>query len=199
MVARRWVATLALLSVAFLGAGCAKEIGGNGSPDQAVSGQGGGDDGLNGSGTAAPSTAPAPVTPSGGSGGSGGSGDSDDGETSEVCAALDKSAVDKAFGSSVRLERSQSSGCRIVAADNRSMIVAVFDALTLTEYKRGKYTNVTISGHPGVRTSADIMYVSRGTSPSSRGLLAAYYSGLGDTGTSIATVLMTQLVAKYGN
>jgi hypothetical protein len=117
--------------------------------------------------------------------------------TNEVCRALDKGEVEKAFGSSVALKDSQQTGCQITAANGDSMIVAVFDFLTLAEYKRGSFKDVTVDGHPGVRTDSNIIYVARSHNPSDEGLLAAYYSGLGTEGERIATKMLELLLRKY--
>ena len=82
-----------------------------------------------------------------------------------MCQALDKSAVESAFGSSVSFGRSSSSGCQIEAQDGRSMIVAVFDYLKLSEYKKPDTTDITVAGHPAVKTPTTIIYVARSTNP----------------------------------
>jgi hypothetical protein len=122
-------------------------------------------------------------------------GSSDD--TSPVCQALDKSAVETAFGSSVSFGRSSSSGCKIEAEDGRSMIVAVFDYLKLSEYKKGDTTDLTVAGHPALKTPTTIIYVSRSNSPDAAGLIAAYFAGLRDGGDAIAMKVLEQVVPKF--
>ena len=83
--------------------------------------------------------------------------DAGGGGTSPVCQALDQSAVEAAIGTKVTFARSQSSGCQIRADDGRSMIVAAFDYLKLSDYaSRSGATPVTVGGYPGVRTSSTI-------------------------------------------
>jgi hypothetical protein len=114
-----------------------------------------------------------------------------------VCKALDKDAAEKAFGTSVSFKDSQQTGCQITAENGDSMIVAVFDFLTLAEYKHGSFTDLTVGGHPGVRTDSNILYVARSQDPADEGLLAAYFSGLGPDGEKIATTMLEQLLKKY--
>jgi hypothetical protein len=114
-----------------------------------------------------------------------------------VCQALDKSAVESAFGGSVSFGRSSSSGCQIEAEDGRSMIVAVFDYLKLTQYKKADTTDLTVAGHPALKTSTTIIYVSRSSDPDAAGLIAAYFAGLRDGGDAIATKVLEQVVPKF--
>jgi hypothetical protein len=196
MTARRMLAGLGLLLAACTTAACAQVVSGTGSaaPD------------IQSRITASPSDSPtssddsssAPSTSSSSSsdhddngGGSGGS------DTSAVCQALDKSAVESAFGSSVSFGRSSSSGCQIEAEDGRSMIVAVFDYLKLSEYKKGDTTDLTVAGHPALKTATTIIYVSRSNSPDAAGLIAAYFAGLRDGGDAIATKVLEQVVPKF--
>jgi hypothetical protein len=196
MTARRILAGLALLLAACTSAACAQVVTGSGSaaPD------------LQGRITASPTdTAPtssddsssaAPSTSASSSSSGDGSGDGG-GDTSAVCQALDESAVEAAFGASVSFGRSSSSGCQIEAPDGRSMIIAVFDYLKLSEYEKPDTTPLTIAGHPGVKTSTTIIYVSRNTNPGSPGLIAAYFAGLRDGGDAIATKVLEQVVPKF--
>ena len=48
------------------------------------------------------------------------------------------------------------------------MIVAVFDYLKLSEYKKPDTTDLTVAGHPAVKTPTTIIYVARGTNPDAR-------------------------------
>jgi hypothetical protein len=203
MTARRVLAGLGLLLAACTTAACAQVVSGTGSaaPD------------IQGSITASPSASPgssptssdspaaSPSSPSTSvsSSSNGGGGDNSDGgdDTSPVCQALDKSAVESAFGSSVSFGRSSSSGCQIEAADGRSMIVAVFDYLKLSEYKKPGTTDLTVAGHPAVKTPTTIIYVARGTNPDADGLVAAYFAGLRDGGDVIATKILEQVVPKF--
>ena len=114
-----------------------------------------------------------------------------------MCQALDKAAVENAFGSSVSFGRSSSSGCQIEAADGRSMIVAVFDYLKLSQYKKSDTTDLTVAGHPAVRTPTTIIYVARSDNPDAAGLVAAYFAGLRDGGDAIATKILEQVVPKF--
>jgi hypothetical protein len=188
MVGRRAVATLAVLLAAAFVPGCAKTVTGRGTlAEDAVRPGGGGP-----TSTEPPSSSGSPsVSPTGP-----GSSPAGDG-TNEVCQALEKDAVEKAFGASVSLEDSQTTGCQIAAENGNSMIVAVFDFLTLAEYKRGSFTELTVAGHPGVRTNSNIIYVGRSQSPSDEGLLAAYFSGLGTDGERIATAVLELLLGKF--
>jgi len=191
MVARRAVAALAVLLAAVFVAGCARTVSGRGTlAEDAVRPSGGGGptttESPSGSPSGSPSASPSESSSSGGGGG-----------TNAVCRALERNAVETAFGSSVSLKDSQQTGCQITADDGNSMIVAVFDFLTLAEYKRGSFKNLTVDGHPGLRTEANIIYVARSQSPSDEGLLAAYFSGLGSDGERIATAMLQLLLKKY--
>lgn len=196
MTARRILAGLALLLAACTTAACAQVVTGSGSaaPDL----QGGT---ITVSPTDSPPTdsnspAPSPSASSSDDNG-GGSGGNGSGSPSPVCLALDKSAIESAFGSSVSFGRSSSSGCQIEAEDGRSMIVAVFDYLKLSEYKKPDTTDLTVAGHPALKTSTTIIYVSRTTDPDSAGLVAAYFAGLRDGGDAIATKVLEQVVPKF--
>jgi hypothetical protein len=193
MVARRAVATLAVLLAAAFVAGCAKTISGRGTlAENAVQAGGGGGPTPSGS----PSESPG-ESPSGSSGESPSESPSAGGGTNEVCQALDRDTVEKAFGASVEFKDSQKTGCQITSNDGDSMIVAVFDFLTLAEYRRGSFKDLTVGGHPGLRTDANIMYVARSRSPSAEGLLAAYFSGLSSDGERIAKAILELLLKKY--
>jgi hypothetical protein len=197
MTARRILAGLALILAACSTAACAEVVAGSGSAAPDIQGQAT----ASPSGPAPTSTDDASSTPStsasssednGDNGGADGGGD-----TSPVCQALDKSAVESAFGGSVSFGRSSSSGCQIEAEDGRSMIVAVFDYLKLSEYKKPDTTDLTVAGHPALKTSTTIIYVSRSTNPDSAGLVAAYFAGLRDGGETIATKILEQVVPKF--
>lgn len=188
MTARRILAGLALLLVVPAAAACAQVVPGSGTV--AADAQIGG--GPTGSATPSPTDEPtsssssASPSPSASGGG-----------TSPVCQALDKAAVESAFGTSVTFSRSQSSGCRISADDGRSMIVAVFDYLKLNDYKRPGSTELMVAGYPAVRTSTTIIYVGRSKDPAAPGLLAAYFSGLRDGGDPLATKILEMLIPKF--
>jgi Protein of unknown function (DUF3558) len=195
MMARRVLAFLAALSAAALVAGCAKTVTGQasfaGGAIPAPSGSGSSSD--------APSSSPSETesstessTDSSSSSSDGGSGD-----TNAVCAALDKAEVERLLGASVTLKQSQSTGCQVTASNGKSLIVAVFDFLTLNEYKKEQFQNLKVSGHPAIRTQSNIIYVARSADPAAEGLLAAYFSGLGDGGDNIASSLLSQLLKKY--
>jgi hypothetical protein len=199
MTARRMLAGLGLLLAACATAACAQVVSGTGSaaPD------------LQGQVTASPSGSPTPSgdsssspsasasSSSDGGGDDNGGGNNGGDDTSPVCQALDKSAVESAFGSSVSFGRSSSTGCQIEAEDGRSMIVAVFDYLKLSEYKKPDTTDLTVAGHPAVKTSTTIIYVARGNNPDAAGLVAAYFAGLRDGGDAIATKILEQVVPKF--
>jgi hypothetical protein len=187
---------MALLLATVTTAACAQQIEGTGTIASDVQTGGGG---VTGSATPTETSSPSPsptdddtdsptATPS-----SSGSGS----ETSPVCDALDKGAVQGAFGSSVSFSRSASSGCSIRAEDGRSMIVAVFDYLTLAEYKKAGNKDLTVGGNPATKTPSTIIYVARSKNPSTAGLIAAYFSGLGDNGDTIAVKVLEQLVKKF--
>jgi hypothetical protein len=187
MVARRTLAALAVVFVALLGAGCTETIAGSGSlAADATVPVGPTETGEPTSGpTSEPTASPTSESTGGGSGGS-----------NEVCAALDKAQVEAAFGGSVTLDPELSGSCRIAASDGRSMILGVYDNLTLAQYKIGNYSNLSVGGHPGIKTKT-IIYVSRSTSPTSPGMVAAYFAGLGDNGDPIAKNLLGQLLKKF--
>ena len=190
MTARRLLAGLGLLLAVPAAAACAQVVPGNGALASDVQ-TGGGPTGSSApsptgepTSTGSPSSSPSPS-------GSGG------GSASPVCTALDKGAVESAFGTSVTFSRSQSSGCQLRAEDGRSMIVAVFDYLKVSEYKRPGSTELTVSGYPAVRTSNTILYVGRSKDPAAPGLLAAYFSGLREGGEPIATKVLELLIPTY--
>jgi predicted small secreted protein len=187
MVARRALAALAVLLAAVSVAGCAKTISGRGSLAEDAAPAGPTATGSPSESSAEPSGSPSESP----------SDSSSSGDINEVCRALDQEAVRTAFGTSIRLKNSQQSGCQIMADNGDSMIVAVFDFLTLAEYKHGRFKNLTVGGHPALRTDANIIYVSRSQIPSDEGLLAAYFSGLGSNGERIATSMLELLLKKY--
>ena len=197
MTARRLLAGLGLLLAACTTAACAQVVSGTGSAAPDIQGQvtaspSGSPTSSDDSSSSSPSASASSSSDSGGDD-NGGGGD----DTSPVCQALDKSAVESAFGSSVSFGRSSSSGCQIEAEDGRSMIVAVFDYLKLSEYKKPDTTDLTVAGHPAVKTSTTIIYVARGNNPDAAGLVAAYFAGLRDGGDVIATKILEQVVPKF--
>lgn len=197
MTARRVLAGFGLLLAACTTAACAQVVTGTGAAAPDVQSQV----------TPPPSGSPTPTgdSPSSSSPSASVSSSSDGGDdnggggddTSPVCQALDKSAVESAFGSSVSFGRSSSSGCQIEAEDGRSMIVAVFDYLKLSEYKKPDTTELTVAGHPAVKTPTTIIYVARGTNPDAAGIVAAYFAGLRDGGDAVATKILEQVVPKF--
>jgi hypothetical protein len=196
MTARRVLAGFGLFLAACTTAACAQVVTGTGAAAPDVQGQV----------TASPSGSPTPsddspsssASPSVSSSSDGGDDNGGGGDdTSPVCQALDKSAVESAFGSSVSFGRSSSSGCQIEAEDGRSMIVAVFDYLKLSEYKKPDTTELTVAGHPAVKTPTTIIYVARGTNPDAAGIVAAYFAGLRDGGDAVATKILEQVVPKF--
>jgi hypothetical protein len=209
MVARRTLALLVALITAAFVAGCAQTVtghasfadsaGGGGTPTSSDSSSPSTDSSSSdGSGSSSPDTTDS--TDSSGStdtsSGSTDSSGSDDGDKSDVCGALDKGEVERLLGGSVTLKKSQSTGCQVTSSNGKSLIVAVFDFLTLAEYKKGTFTNLKVGGHPAIRTDSNIIYCARSTNPADDGLLAAYYSGLGDNG-QVASALLAQLLKKY--
>ena len=188
MTARRMLAGLALLLAVPTVVACAQVVPGSGTiaADAEVGG------GPTGSAAPTPTDEPSSSSPS-----SSPSGSASGGDTSPVCEALDKAAVEAAFGTSVSFGRSQSSGCQLRADDGRSMIVAVFDYLKLSEYKKPGSTELTVGGYPAVRTSTTIIYVGRSKDPQAAGLLAAYFSGLREGGDPIANKVLELLIPKY--
>jgi len=196
MTARRLLAGLGLLLAACTTAACAQVVSGTGSAAPDIQGQitaspSGSPTASGDSSSSSPSASASPSSSAGGDDNGGGD------DTSPVCQALDKSAVESAFGSSVSFGRSSSSGCQIEAEDGRSMIVAVFDYLKLSEYKKPDTTDLTVAGHPAVKTPTTIIYVARGTDPEAAGLIAAYFAGLRDGGDVIATKILEQVVPKF--
>jgi hypothetical protein len=202
MTARRILAGLALLIAACTTAACAQVVSGTGTVASDVQSGGGGLGTPSPSGSmstpdetesSSSSSSSMPSTSSSSSSSGGGSDD-----PSPVCQALDKSAVQSAFGGSeVTFGRSSSSGCQIRAADGRSMIVAVFDYLKLTEYKKADSTDLTVAGNPAVKTATTIIYVARGKDPNAAGLIAAYFAGLRDGGDAIAVKVLEMVVPKF--
>ena len=202
MRARRILASLALLLAASTAAACAQVVEGTGTVAADIPA---GSGGLGGtptpSATMMPSSSPtgddgagdatATSTPSAPSSGS------DSTETSPVCQAMDKKAVEDAFGTTVSFGRSQSSGCQLRAEDGRSMIVAVFDYLKLSEYKKADSTDLTVAGKPAVKTATTIIYVARSSDPEAAGLIAAYFAGLREGGDAIAVKVLDQVVPKF--
>jgi hypothetical protein len=198
MRARRILAGFALLLAASTAAACAQVVEGTGTIAADVPAGGGGVTGSSTpSSTMMPSSSPSgddddDTTPSSTPSSSSGSGG-----TSPVCDAMDKQAVETAFGTSVTFGRSQSSGCQLRASDGRSMIVAVFDYLKLSEYKKADSTDLTVAGKPAIKTSTTIIYVARGSDPAAAGLIAAYFAGLRDGGDAIAIKVLEQVVPKF--
>jgi hypothetical protein len=193
MTARRILAGFALLMAAAGAAACARVVPGTGTIAADARAAGGSPTGSSSpssppssGGSTESSSASAPSPSSSRSGG-----------TSPVCQALDKGAVEDAFGTSVSFSRSQSSGCQIRADDGRSMIVAVFDYLKLSEYKKAGTTELEVGGYPAIRTSTTIIYVGRSMDPNAEGLLAAYFSGLREGGDAVAVKVLEQLIKKY--
>ena len=189
MVARRTLTFLAAALVAALVAGCAQTVSGRGT-------YAGGPIGTVPSGSSSPTETPsesAGPTATASSPSSSSSGDA----SNQVCAALDRGATEQLFGASVTLKKSQSSGCQISASNGKSMIVAVFDYLTLSEYKKGTYKDIKVDGHPAVNTDSNIIYVARSMKPDDDGLLAAYFSGLDTDGTRIASSVLSQLLTTF--
>jgi hypothetical protein len=196
MTARRILAGIALLLAACTTTACAQVVTGSGqaAPDL----QGGtitssptGGSTPTGSDPSSDPTSSAP-SPSGSDDGAGG-----DDDPSPVCTAMSQSAVESLFGTGVSFGRSSSSGCQIRADDGRSMIVAVFDYLKLSEYKKSDTTDLTVAGHPAVKTPTTIIYVARGSSPDGNGLVAAYFANLRDGGDAIATKILELVVPKF--
>ena len=198
MTARGVLAGLGLLLAACTTAACAQVVTGTGAAAPDVQGQ------VTASPSGSPtpsddspssSSSPSPSVSSSSAGGNGNGGGG--GDTSPVCQALDQSAVESAFGTSVSFGRSSSSGCQIEAEDGRSMIVAVFDYLKLSDYKKPDTTELTVAGHPAVKTPTTIIYVARGTDPDAAGIVAAYFAGLRDGGDAVATKILEQVVPKF--
>lgn len=197
MTARRVLAGSALLLAAFTTAACAQVVPGTGTVAAGV--QGGSQ--ITGAPTASPSSTddsfpsstPTSSTPSSSSSSTSGGSDS----PSPVCQALSKSTVEGLFGTTVSFGRSSSSGCQIQAQDGRSMIIAVFDYLKLSEYKKADTTDLTVAGHPAVKTATTIIYVSRGSTADTNGLVAAYFAGLRDGGDTIAAKVLEMVVPKF--
>lgn len=196
MTARRILAGSALLLAACTTAACAQVVSGTGTVASDV--QGGSS--ITSSPSASPSSTddsssdPSTTASSPSASSSSSSGSSD---TSPVCQALNKSTVEDLFGTTVSFGRSSSSGCQLQAEDGRSMIIAVFDYLKLSEYKKAGTTDITVAGHPGVKTPSTIIYVSRGMSPDTNGLVAAYFAGLRDSGDKIAPKILEMVVPKF--
>jgi hypothetical protein len=196
MTARRILAGIALLLAACTTTACAQVVTGSGQAAPDVQG---------GSITSSPTGDPTPTatessSDSGSSAPSPSSSDDSDGgddTASPVCKAMSESAVESLFGTGVSFGRSSSSGCQIKADDGRSMIVAVFDYLKLSEYKKSDTTDLTVAGHPAVKTSTTIIYVARGSSPEGNGLVAAYFAGLRDGGDAIAAKILELVVPKF--
>lgn len=204
MTARRILAGVALLFTACTTAACAQVVAGTGTVAADVPAGGGGLGTPTATGsTPSPteSASSSPSSSSSSSSSSSGPSPTSSGSGSEapspVCQALDKSAVETAFGSGVTFGRSSSSGCQIRADDGRSMIVAVFDYLKLSEYKKADTTDLTVAGNPAVKTATTIIYVSRGKDPNGAGLVAAYFAALRDGGDAVAIKILELVVPKF--
>jgi hypothetical protein len=197
MTARRILAGSALLLAACTTAACAQVVSGTGTVASDVQGGGSITSSPSASASSTDDSSSDPSTsassPSSSSSSSGGS----SGDTSPVCQALNKSTVEDLFGTTVSFGRSSSSGCQLQAEDGRSMIIAVFDYLKLSEYKKAGTTDITVAGHPGVKTPSTIIYVSRGSSADTNGLVAAYFAGLRDSGDKIAPKILEMVVPKF--
>lgn len=198
MTARRILAGSALLLAACTTAACAQVVSGTGTVASDVQGGSGITSSPSASASSTDDSSSDPSTPAsspGSSSSSSGGGGSD--ETSPVCQALSKSTIEDLFGTTVSFGRSSSSGCQLQAEDGRSMIIAVFDYLKLSEYKKAGTTDITVAGHPGVKTPSTIIYVSRGSSADTNGLVAAYFAGLRDGGDKIAAKVLEMVVPKF--
>lgn len=193
MTARRTLAGFALLLAACTTAACAQVVTGTGTVAADVQGGGSITSSSSASASSTDDSSSDPSTTA--SSPSSSSGGSDD--TSAVCKALNKSTVESIFGTTVSFGRSSSSGCQLQAEDGRSMIIAVFDYLKLSEYKKADTTDLTVAGHPGVKTSTTIIYVSRGSSADTNGLVAAYFAGLRDGGDKLAAKILEMVVPKF--
>jgi hypothetical protein len=196
MTARRILAGCALLLAACTTAACAQVVTGTGTVAADVQGGGSIKSSPSASASSTDDSSSDPSTsassPSSSSSSSSGSDD-----TSAVCKALNKSTVESLFGTTVSFGRSSSSGCQLQAEDGRSMIIAVFDYLKLSEYKKADTTDLSVAGHPGVKTSTTIIYVSRGSSADTNGLVAAYFAGLRDGGDKLAAKILEMVVPKF--
>lgn len=195
MTARRILAGVALLFAACTTAACAQVVEGTGTAAADI--QAGGGSGTPTASGSVPSPTETTSIPSSSSAPSPTSSGSGTDAPSPVCQALDKSAVETAFGTGVTFGRSSSSGCQIRADDGRSMIIAVFDYLKLSEYKKADTTDLTVAGHPAVKTSTTIIYVARGSNPDAAGLIAAYFAGLRDGGDVVAKKVLELVVPKF--
>jgi hypothetical protein len=191
MVARRVTAFLVALFTAALVAGCAQTVAGRASYAEGAGGRG------PTSSSSPSSTDDSTGSPASSASGTESSGSSSGDDTNAVCSALDKGEIERLLGAAVTLKQSQSTGCQVSAANGKSLIVAVFDFLTLAEYKKGQFQNLQVGGHPAIKTDSNIIYVARSGNPSDEGLLAAYFSGLATGGDGVAAALLTQLLKKY--
>jgi hypothetical protein len=204
MVARRTLAFIAALTTAAFVAGCAQTVTGRASFAEGAGGGPSTSGSSSGSGSSSSSTDTSSSTDSsssspddsGSSSSSSSSDSSSGGDKGDVCAALDKGETERAMGGTVTLRASQSSGCQVSSSNGKSLIVAVFDFLTLSEYKKGSFTNLNVGGHPAIKTDSNIIYVARSADPDDEGLLAGYFSGL-DDGGAVASNLLAQLLKKY--
>lgn len=197
MTARRILAGFALLLAACTTAACAQVVTGTGTVAADVQGGGSITSSPSPSASSTDDSSSDPSTTASSPTGSSSSSSSGSGETSAVCQALNKSTVEGLFGTTVSFGRSSSSGCQLQAEDGRSMIIAVFDYLKLSEYKKADTTDLTVAGHPGVKTSTTIIYVSRGSSADTNGLIAAYFAGLRDGGDKLAAKILEMVVPKF--
>lgn len=196
MTARRILAGLALLLAACTTAACAQVVPGTGTVAADVQGGGSITSSPSASASSTDDSSSDPST-SASSPSSSSSSSSSGGDTSPVCQALNKSTVEDLFGTTVSFGRSSSSGCQLQAEDGRSMIIAVFDYLKLSEYKKADTTDLTVAGHPAVKTSTTIIYVSRGSNADTNGLVAAYFAGLRDGGDKLAAKILEMVVPKF--
>lgn len=197
MTARRILAGCALLLAACTTAACAQVVTGTGTVAADVQGGGSITSSPSPSASSTDDSSSDPSTTASSPSSSSSSSSGSSGETSAVCQALNKSTVEGLFGTTVSFGRSSSSGCQLQAEDGRSMIIAVFDYLKLSEYKKADTTDLTVAGHPGVKTSTTIIYVSRGSSADTNGLVAAYFAGLRDGGDKLAAKILEMVVPKF--
>ena len=197
MTARRILAGSALLLAACTTAACAQVVSGTGTVASDVQGGGSITSSPSASASSTDDSSSDPSTSDSSPSASSSSSSGGSSDTSPVCQALNKSTVEDLFGTTVSFGRSSSSGCQLQAEDGRSMIIAVFDYLKLSEYKKAGTTDITVAGHPGVKTPSTIIYVSRGTSADTNGLVAAYFAGLRDSGDKIAPKILEMVVPKF--
>lgn len=198
MVLRRVLAAFAMACAATFVAACAQTVSGSGQIAAGVITPGpNGSDSPSASGSDSPSDSPSESSSDSTSSTDSSPSSTPSAGANEVCQAVDLQNAGKAFGASATKENTDTGSCRVVASDGRSITVAKYEYLQLSDYKKGPYKSVTIGGNPAVvKTGDDILYLARSKNPNGSGLLAAYYSGQSN-GEKVSTAILSQVLSRF--